>query len=166
MGTVKNLITDQIVTFLRAIGLVVKEVTLAEPAFLPGIHIEKGELLIDREKLTYPGDLLHEAGHLALLRPEERSEITGNVEPDEDKTNSLEIGVICWSWAALVHLQLDPKVVFHNGGYRNASRHYIQTFSTGQYIGLPLLQWMELCKHQSDQSDLAPFPHMVKWMRT
>ena len=156
---------DIITQFLDTIGIPVTFKTLTEPTFLPGIHIENGVLHADKEKLLYPGDLLHEAGHLALTEPAKRSEITGNVEPGEDKTASLEMGVICWTWAAVVHLKLDPKVVFHDAGYRGASNYYINMFSTGQYIGLPLLQWMELCKHQYDTSDLAPFPHMVKWLR-
>lgn len=159
-------ITDQIVAFIQSIGIGIHERSLDEPTFLPGIGILNGELIIDREKLTYPGDILHEAGHLALLTPEDRQKISGNVEPDENKSNSLEMGVICWTWAALLYLRLEPQVVFHKGGYRGASNYYIQMYATGQYIGLPLLQWMELCKHQYDQSDLAPFPHMVKWLRS
>ena len=34
------------------------------------------------------------------------------------KQNSLEIGVICWSYAALKHLELDPIIVFHEEGYK------------------------------------------------
>lgn len=154
-----------ITQFLEQIGIVVVFQSLEEPTFLPGIHIEKGVLLVDKDKLLYPGDLLHEAGHLALLSPEERTKVTGNVEPGEDKTNTLEMGVICWTWAAIVYLKLEPQVVFHPAGYRGASGYYIQMYSSGQYIGLPLLQWMQLCKHQFDQSDLQPFPHMVKWLR-
>lgn len=160
-----ELLIDKITLFLTCIGLSVKYQTLDDTTFLPGIYVANGVIQIDKEKLLYPGDLLHEAGHLALLPPAERLQITGNIEPDENKQNSMEMGVICWSWAALVHLQLDPKIVFHDNGYRGASDYYIQMYSTGQYIGLPLLQWAGLCKHQTDSSDLPPFPHMVKWLR-
>jgi len=156
---------SKIARFIRDIGLDLEFRPIDTPTFLPGIHIENGVVQADPEKLLYPGDLLHEAGHLALLPSEERKKITGNVEPGDNKQNSLEMGVICWTWAAILHLDIDPTVVFHKAGYHGASNYYIQMFSTGQFIGLPVLQWMELCKHQSDTSDLEPFPHMVKWIR-
>lgn len=156
---------DKITSFLSGIGLKLRFASLDFPTFLPGIHIENGVLLVDKDKLTYPGDLLHEAGHLALLAPEDRMKASGNLEPGESKQNTLEMGVICWSWAALLHLDLDPKVVFHEGGYRGGSEWYIQMYSTGNYIGLPLLQWMQLCKHQDDISNQLPFPYMLKWTR-
>ena len=161
----KQDLLDKITTFLSSIDLKLNFSSLDFPTFLPGIHIENGVILVDKDKLTYPGDLLHEAGHLALLSPEDRANANGNLEPGEDKQKSLEMGVICWSWAALLHLQLDPKVVFHDEGYRGASDWYIQMYSTGNYIGLPLLQWMELCKHPSDVNNNPPFPHMLKWTR-
>ncbi|MEQ8580694.1 MAG: hypothetical protein RIC30_06000 [Marinoscillum sp.] len=156
---------ERITAFLEKIGLELEFKKLDGSTFLPGIHVERGKIQIDKEKLLYPGDLLHEAGHLALLTPDERMKTSGNIEPGENKQESMEMGVICWSWAALVHLQLDPKVVFHDNGYRGASNYYINMYSTGQCIGLPLLQWAELCKHQTDPTDLPAFPHMLKWLR-
>ena len=58
-----------IVAFLEEIGLPVRFRDLDEAGFLPGITVEAGGLNVDREKLLYPGDLLHEAGHLAVLPP-------------------------------------------------------------------------------------------------
>ena len=34
-----------------------------EAIFLPGLQLENGAIIIDPEKLFYPGDIIHEAGH-------------------------------------------------------------------------------------------------------
>jgi hypothetical protein len=156
---------NKIITFIKEIGLKVTFSKLDAATFLPGIHIKEGVILVDPEKLLYPGDLLHEAGHLALLPPTERAMASGNLEPGDNKQNSLEPAVICWTWAALLYLEIDPKVVFHEAGYRGASDWYVEMYSSGNYMGLPLLQWMGLCKRHDDVSNIQPFPRMVKWIR-
>ena len=165
----KHTLIDKIKYFLETIGLKVEEGEIPESTFVPGIHILNGTLWIDRSKLTYPGDLLHEAGHLALMEPEKRVEASGDLEPGNGITlnaDSLEVGVILWTYAAIVELGIDPKIVFHDEGYRGASDWYIDTFSSGNYVGLPLLQWMGLCKNSDEISSILPFPHMIKWVRS
>ena len=49
---------------------------------------------------------------------------------------------IAWSYAASVHLQLDPSVVFHADGYRGGSQSLIENFTGGRYIAVPTLQWL------------------------
>jgi hypothetical protein len=68
-------LTLTIVNFLIHIGLEVRSSEIGERTFLPGIMIERGTLRIDKAKLKYPGDLLHEAGHLALMSPGRRSRV-------------------------------------------------------------------------------------------
>lgn len=51
--------TESIINFIRGIGLVIHERSLTEVTFLPGIAIEQGALVIDLEKLSYLGDILH-----------------------------------------------------------------------------------------------------------
>src|SRR5689334_9369869 len=114
MRSFANPITARIVSFLESIGLEVISCTLPEPGFLPGVLIDRGRMLIDEAALRHPGDLLHEAGHLAMMTAAERTERRHNVGKDEGE----EMGAISWSYAALVHLELDPAVVFHSEGYR------------------------------------------------
>ena len=54
--------TDRIVDFLRGIGLPVTEGSVPDDCFLPGVRIHHGTLVFDRQRLQWPGDLLHEAG--------------------------------------------------------------------------------------------------------
>ena len=162
----KTELIAKITAFLSSIGIENEERTLDTQTFLPGVHIENGKLLYDLEQLKYPGDLLHEAGHIALTPSENRDKIGVNMDNNgQAKQNSLEIGVICWSYAALKHLELDPIIVFHEEGYKGQSQWHIQNYESGNYTGLPLLQWMQLCKQFDDTSDMLPFPHMVKWLR-
>jgi len=156
-------ITTTIVNFLIDVGLDVRSGEIAERTFLPGIMIEQGTLRIDEAKLKYPGDLLHEAGHLALIPPSRRKE----VHVDVGKSAGEEMGAIAWSYAALVHLHLDPAIVFHAGGYRGGSTALIYNFATGHYIGVPMLQWLGLtAAHKlARELDVAPYPNMLKWLR-
>lgn len=70
-------VADAIIDFLREIGLCVEERDLSDKTFLPGILVEKGGLIVDRVKLRYPGDLLHEAGHLAVVSARRRADLSG-----------------------------------------------------------------------------------------
>ena len=68
-------VTDHIICFLRDIGIAVCEAEVPEGSFLPGIRIERGGLRVDRARLRWPGDLLHEAGHLAVVPAALRSDM-------------------------------------------------------------------------------------------
>lgn len=153
-------------TFLQEIGIETEYRTLPVPTFLPGIDIQSGRIIIDPEGLKHPGDILHEAGHIAVTESHLRPLLSGNVEPDHPAA-SLEPAAILWSYAALRHLRLSPDVVFHPGGYKGQSSWLIKQFENQTYIGLPLLQWMGLALDETHAGILqvSPFPHMLKWMR-
>ena len=152
-----------IAAFLAEIGLPVEIGEIGQPTFLPGIHAERGILRVDPAKLSWPGDLLHEAGHLALLTGEQRRQVMGNVGDD----GGAELGAIAWSYAAAVHLRLDPGVVFHEHGYHGGSQSILENFANGRYIGVPMLQWLGLSLDtRSDlPPDVKPYPHMLRWLR-
>lgn len=152
-----------IIDFLRRIGLRVRWATIDGKTFLPGLHLESGGLVVDAEKLKYPGDLLHEAGHLAVM-PADRRATTG---PDPGEEMGEEIGAQCWSYAAAVHLGLPPEVVFHSDGYKGSAETLIASYRSG-VVGVPLLQWMELTLDQraAGAEGRAPYPAMQKWLRS
>jgi carbamoyltransferase len=162
-------IMETITEFLQEIGIPTHYTTLTEETFLPGILIDKGTIYIDREKLLYPGDLLHEAGHIAVMMADERVKVRGNVGvvKESAEAGGEEITAIIWSYAALTHLKLDLSVVFHPHGYKGASNWYIEQLEMGNYIGLPLLEWMGLCATGNNalKRNIKPFPHMIKWLR-
>ena len=157
-------LTATIVAFLRGIDLVVRPGRILEQSFLPGIWIDHGALVVDESCLSYPGDLLHEAGHLAVASPERRQTIVGDAGSDAAE----EMMAIAWSYAAVVQLQLDPTIVFHPAGYQGGSAVLIENFQQGRYIGVPVLQWLGMTYDaiQAPSYQVAPYPHMVQWLRT
>lgn len=146
---------DQIMAFLRAIGLSLREQELPETCVLPGISVDAGVLLIDRQKLLFPGDLLHEAGHLAVVPSAQRALLTIDVGDD----GGLEMGAIAWSYAAAVAIGLPAEVVFHDSGYKGGADSLRTNFAAGRYIGVPILQWRGLTDRNSKS-----YPEMLKWL--
>ncbi len=159
----QNPITAGIAGFLEEIGIPVVPCALPEKCFVPGIRLQHGELLVDESRLLYPGDLLHEAGHLAVMTPARRASRVA----DASSNLGDEIAAIAWSWAALTHLGLAPEIVFHPHGYRGASSFLMETYGAGTYVGLPLLQWMGLTldPRAAAERGISPFPHMLRWLR-
>lgn len=158
-----NPVTQRIVEFLAGIGFEVRREEVHEPTFLPGIMIDRGALVIDEEKLSYPGDLLHEAGHIAVVPPSRRRDLVIHAGDDGGE----EMMAIAWSYAAAVHMGLDMTILFHEGGYRGWSSGIIDNFAAGRYSGVPTLQWIGLTYDEkwAAERGVPPFPHMIAWFR-
>lgn len=151
-------LTDTIVNFLNEIQIKVIPTPLDDDTFLPGLSLKGNCILMDKSKLNYPGDLLHEAGHIAVTEAHLRPLIGSHKMSDEWPNLGDEIAAILWSYAALRHLNLNPEIVFHPNGYKQASHWFIEQFTNSVYMGLPLLAWMGLC-------DTEDFPKMKQWLR-
>ncbi|WP_163401032.1 hypothetical protein [Flavobacterium fluviatile] len=157
---------EKILSFLSEIGIDVVEKEL-ETSFLPGLSLGPNCLYIDYERLMYPGDILHEAGHLAVTTSAERK-IAGTDEMAPDwPSEGEEMGAILWSFAAAKHLELPVEFVFHPNGYKNESEWLISNFISENYIGLPFLEWIGLAlgKVNAAKEGRQPFPKMLKWIR-
>ena len=152
-----------ILDWLEQIGVTVRLAPLGANTFLPGVTMEAGGLIVDPERLLYPGDLLHEAGHLAIMSPVQRASAGANAGSDMGD----EIAAQTWSYAAAVHLGLPPEIVFHATGYKGAAETLIQIYREGK-AGVPLLQWMGLTLDptQAAERSIPPYPHMICWLRT
>ncbi len=152
-----------LVDFLVGIGLEVRSGTIGEQTFVPGIVIHHGALVVDPPRMIHPGDLLHEAGHLAVMEPDRRQ----RCHVDVGKRAAEEMMAIAWSWAATVHLRLDPTVVFHEDGYKGGSQALIENFSAGRFIAVPMLQWAGMTADPKRAAELGvdPYPHMLRWLR-
>lgn len=156
-------ITSKIVAFLNEIGIPVITGEVPDDTFLPGILVDGAALVVDEKQLKYPGDILHEAGHIAVMTSEQRK----NIYKDVSKNPGDEMATLAWSWAALHHLALAPEVVFHPNGYKGDSQWLIDTFTGDGELGVPLLQWMGLTveRSKSEEVGVDAFPAMIKWMR-
>lgn len=163
----KILLTDTIISFIRSIGIRVYDKVIEGETFLPGIEIQHGELIIDRRNLHYPGDLLHEAGHIAVAPAEERSQLNvEHIKASKDR-EAEEMMAIAWSYAACIHLNIDPLIVFHEHGYKGDGKNIADNFNKKQYFGVPMLQWVGLTADEKRGAELqiAPYPAMIKWLR-
>lgn len=158
----------KITRFLHEIGIKTDTAILSEETFLPGVKIENGDIIYDPEKLEYPGDLLHEAGHIAVKPSAERKLLNGNIGDGDENALGDEIGAILWSYAAVINIGLPADLVFHENGYRGASDWYLSTFETEKnYIGLPYLTWIGLASsaEQIEELGYPAFPEMFRWLR-
>jgi len=157
-------IIAKITAFLDKIGIPAVAGPIEEETLLPGLTVQGGTLRFDPERLAWPGDLLHEAGHIAVACPAVRGEVS-EVDPDP----GAEMAAIAWSYAAALEIGIDPAIIFHEGGYRQVGggSAVLQNFSTGKYIGAPMLQWygMTAEPHQAENFGIPAYPVMTHWLR-
>lgn len=157
-------ILQRIADFLGGIGIPVAPGTVTEQTFLPGILIRDAGLTVD-ETRAYPSDLLHEAGHLAVVPPERRGAMDTNAGDDGGE----EMAAIAWSWAATKHLGLPPEVLFHADGYKGGAASLIENFTQGNTMGVPLLDWVGLTvdpnRRNRDPDEGPLYPQMRRWLR-
>ncbi|MCW8329690.1 hypothetical protein MD588_12810 [Photobacterium sp. SDRW27] len=152
-----------IMSFLNNIGLSIEYTLLDEKTFCSGISLKEGRLYIDRGKLFSPGELLYQAGKIAVSPSVDRAKLNGHIlhEPCDDMM------VIAWCWAALKHLNLTSDVIFATSRYGDSSCEIIEKFSTGRSIGVPLLQWAGMTNEPTRNlnDNMVVFPAMIKWLR-
>ncbi len=158
---------ESIVAFLKEIGLSTREETLTEETFLPGIRISQGTLVFDRARLTWPGDLLHEAAHLAIVPAARRCELDDRLADLEEISDLGEIEATAWSFAAATHLSLPLPELFHEGGYHGRSQSLILTYSAGVYPGVAGLEraGMTVTGVRAVEQGMRAFPCMQRWLR-
>lgn len=161
--TFTDSLTQKIVDFITSIGLPVRKETLPDDTFLPGIRIVEGVIVVDEERLSYPGDLLHEAAHLAVVPADIRAVLTDNVRETHPEHDSGESESLAWSYAAALAAGIDPAVVFHPDGYRGNAAGLLLNFQMGVPIGVQPL--MECGMTHSPAQGEAAFPNMARWLR-
>jgi hypothetical protein len=153
---------QKVLAFFNEIGIAYQIQPLAAPSFLSGVLIKNGCLCIDLEQLAHPGDLLHEAGHIAVMPAAQRHLLNDNVNESANQGPAEEMAAIAWSWAALKHLKLPSDFLFHAEGYKGGSEAYIAAFSTGGGFGHPLLSWYGMCEQAGTTGG---YPQMKLWLR-
>lgn len=148
--------------FLEEIGIDLREGEVPSDSFLPGVCIHAGSVIYDRNRLLYPGDILHEAGHIAVTEASQRDRISGNVAEVNSGKSAEEQAVLLWTWAAICKTGIPPEVVFHPHGYKNESSSLVENFQDGEFEGLDLLVWMKMTRPSSERGG---FPMMTNWLR-
>jgi hypothetical protein len=150
------------IDFVVSIGLEVRFASLCHNTVLPGVEARFGALHIDLARLGRPGDILHEAGHLAVSDPAQRS-LAEHVSDDPGE----EMAAMAWSYAAALRLGIDPRIVFHDAGYRGGGASILEAYRHGGQIGAPLLAYwgMTVLPTRKAAKVVDPYPHMIRWLR-
>lgn len=156
---------EKITGFINDIGISCQEGIIDQHTFLPGVEIEDGAIIYDSLMLDNSGDLLHEAGHLAILKKSDRNTSDNSAVIGDLNDEQAERAAIAWSWAALQELNIAPTVVFHNAGYRGGSDVIIDKFERKNYVGVDTLAWLGMTTENEHQNDEAVFPEMNCWLR-
>ena len=142
-----------IVAFLEDVGIPLEVSAIDGGSFVPGLAIVNGTLRIDPMVMAWPGDLLHEAGHVAVVEPQRRLNLC-DVGTDAGE----EMAALAWSVAAAKACGTGLDVLFHPGGYKGDSAWLAEQFGTGAPFGVPLLAWYGMTSE-------AGFPSMERWLR-
>lgn len=148
---------------LREIGIPTRIANLGDDDQLPGVRIVRGSLLIDERKLLYPGDIVHEAGHIAVLPAEDRALIEGTLPSDPGQ----EMAALAWSYALATSFDLPLEMVFHDA-FKAGGPWLRELFTSGAELGVPLLQCWSMTRSRSAPAgfDTLPvFPAMACWLR-
>ena len=148
--------------FLDSVGIEVGQMGDSKEQRLEGLAIVDGRLLIDPKTLVWPSDLLHEGGHIAVAAPEDRPTL-GPIEPD----GADEMMAMAWSYAASLKCDIGLEELFHSGGYRGDGEMLREAFSSGAYIGAPMLGFYEMTAPAGTPNEpgSGAFPTMSRWLR-
>lgn len=156
---------EKVLRFICGIGIETDFRTLRkEECFLPGLLIQHGKIIVDKNNLSYAGDIHHEAAHIAVAPAEERLLLDGPLIGSRKNAAAEEMMAIAWSYAACTYLHIDPAFVFHDQGYKGGAAAIVENFRQGRYIGVPMLQWLGMTS-TATQGNTDVYPAMIKWMR-
>lgn len=157
---------ERCVEFLNSIGIETTFRKIGNKSFLPGLLINKGMIIIDKDALEHPGDILHEAGHIAVVPAIDRPGLSERNIPTRKNRESEEVMAIAWSYAACIHLLIDPFFVFHEQGYRGGRDYITDSCRLKNYIGLSMLEKIGLTVNEKNahRLNVPSYPHMTKWL--
>lgn len=153
--------TQILLDFLAGIGITVREGAVPAASFLPGIRLVAGTLVVDRASLRWPGDLLHEAGHIATTPAAARAMLDDQLADDPAIPHRGEAEATAWAWAALTRLGLPAGLLFHEGDYHGHSAGLALTYAMGVYPGATGLAQAGMTQLGGENG----YPKMQRWLR-
>lgn len=180
--------TARIVDFLREIGLeVTLEDTQPQNSFLPKVRVVKGTLVVSPG--VFPGDILHEAGHVATIPKPFRHLADGNlsavfkamgeyveVNPPEFSAyqeDPIARGIMqcsdpeatAWQYAAAHAIGLPDKWLFPKHAYDGEAKGILMSLKATRYLGINGLQaagWT--VTRANPHRPLPVYPKLVQWL--
>lgn len=182
-----RVVFDACATFLERIGITVK-IDLDANGFLPGVRIKGRTILVREASDKLAGDVLHEAGHIAVMPSLLVDKLEGNSESPEiiqaisawfdDHPDSMnypespvgramlqcgETEATAWSYAAAHAAGVDTLTPFRKGF--DGQGHFIRLqFSLGRHLGIHGLAASGMTDLPMRGGDYA-FPKMKRWLQ-
>jgi hypothetical protein len=147
--------------FLEGIGIAVEACPTGD-SLIPGMTVRLGRVRVDPQVAAYPGDLLHEAGHVAVSDPATRATIESiPVDPGD------EMAAIAWSVAAARACGTALETLFFDEGYRGNAGALRTAFGGTGWVGVPLLAafGMTAEPRRAAEWGVPAFPEMTRWLR-
>lgn len=177
--------------FVRSIGIKVEEIPAQadlDGSFLPNVRVVNGSLEVVAAEV-FPGDILHEAGHLAVIPAPFRPLATGDLSaveeamgayleanPDglakwpEDPVSraifqSSDQEATAWQFAAAKAMQLPDVWLFPEDSYDGEADVVLQRLQVNEYMGINGLQaagWTQVRKNPVKKAPV--FPELAFWL--
>lgn len=185
--------TGAVIDFLRRIGLRVDEATSTAQlagSFLPDVLVQEGGLVIDAAK-AFPGDVLHEAAHLAVIPAQFRPFANGDLNEVEERMarylnenpmglatypedplsrailQAAEAEATAWQYAAAVEIGLPERWIFPMKSYDGTRVSLLRSLRHNQYMGINGLRaagWTTL-RPNPHQPHIPTYPKLKFWLQ-
>lgn len=172
----------RVTAFLQDLGFEVRLDAKVE-GFLAGVEIADGVLCVESSADDLAGELLHEAGHLAIIPSLFRSSANGDlsvvskamgewidnhiaeVGPDDPMVRAIlqcgECEAVAWSYAAATAIGIDTRIPFFRGFEGDGLALHDQVAS-GHHFGVHRLTAGGMTDLPRPHS-ATPFPNMKRW---
>ncbi len=182
--------SQQVARFLRGIGIEVEDCRDGEAAkgFLPQVRIVEGRLVADLAQV-FPGDVLHEAAHMAVIPAPFRQLAHGTLKRANDAMHAYlaehgdgltrypedplcrailqadENEATAWQYAAAVAMGLPEQWLFPEGSYSGDSENVLLSLKASTFMGIHGLQaagWT--CLRANPHRPVPVYPELAFWL--
>ncbi len=180
---------SSVLRFLSDIGLPFKEVSGVQGFLGAGVCIDCGCLLVD--KLTArPSAVLHEAAHVAIVPARYRRLMRGSLfesfrimakdwammglAPDHPFSRAMiqasDPEATAWSWAAGVHIGLDPREIIEDADYAGEGESMRWSLHSNSYVGIQGLKHAGFCEvcpnpYRPGHAEQTVYPRLRVWLQ-
>lgn len=182
-GSGKNLtgndpaLVDKVVAFLTEIGIPCEKGRVGR-SFITNVYIKAGGLVINSK--SHVSDILHEAGHIAVLPSNIRHHAQGDLKQVEKAIDEaigqvtyeqwasddpaakalLQVGdpeATAWAWAAGKHLDIPEHLIIEDEHYGETGASLRIMLGCRQYLGINGMVASRMLKN------VAAYPDLQKW---
>jgi hypothetical protein len=182
------------VDFINSIGISIimadtSSATLNK-SFLENVRISQGGLIVDMARV-FPGDILHEAAHLAIIPQHFRALAVDDLDevnramsayleanseglmsyPEDQLCRAIlqsgETEATAWQYAAAQAMGLPDEWLFPSHAYDGTAKDILDSLRYRQYLGINGLQaagWTVQRKHPYKQMPVPVYPELAFWL--